>query len=100
MPEEEPEEEFHLEPDEVEEIVNWAINTATTLTLMHHHPGHDNAEEGLERLSGYIEAIAMLYDGMPASIIEVSHDVASDIIEEAEANEDIVQEFKKELDNL
>lgn len=97
---EEAEAEFHLDPGEVEEVVMWAIHAASTITLMHHHPEHDNDKEALERLEGYIQALEMMYNDLPTCIIEVSHDVASSIIEEAEANEAIVEEFVEQIKDL
>lgn len=89
-----------LEPEEVQEIINWAISAGAMITLMKHAPEHENAEEAIERLEGYIQAIDIMYDNLPDSISETAHEVASDSIEEAEKQEALVEDFRRELDEL
>lgn len=89
-----------LEPEEVQAIINWAVSAGAMITILQNAPIHSNTEEALERLEGYVEAIDIIYANMPDCIIEPVHEVASESIDEAERNEEIVNEFRKQIDEL
>lgn len=93
-------ESLHLEPEEAEEIIGWAIRASALITLMEHAPDHKTIDEAYERLEGYIEAISMLYDTIPEAISDMAHEMASDSIEETERQEAEIEKFRKEIEDL
>src|SRR5688500_5672764 len=89
-----------LEPEEVQSIIDWAISTAAMVTLMQHAPQHEDEAAAMDRLYGYIEDVQIMYDNMHYCIIEPSHEIAGDVIEEAHETERQVEEFMEELKDL
>lgn len=89
-----------LEPDDVQEIIDWAVSASAMVVLMHHAPEHSNEEEAKERLDGYIQAIQIMIDNMPDALVEPAHVVAGAAVEDAEKEQELVDQFLEEMKEL
>lgn len=87
-----------LNQEEVQEIIDWAVGAAAMIVLMKNAPEHDDMDEAIERLDGYIQAIDLMVDNMPDTLVEPAYVVASEAIEDAEQEEEMVQQFLEEMD--
>ena len=83
----------HLNHDDAQEIINWAVPAAGMILLIDDAPVSTNPTE---RLEGFLEAIRTIKDNMPESLLPHAAIIAQDTIDE----EVEVNEFRKELDEL
>lgn len=91
---------IHLNQDETQEIIDWAVSAAAMVVLMDSAPVHDNVADNLEKLEGYIQAVNILLNNLPDVLRHPAAVIANESIEEALEEEAIVDEFKEELKDL
>lgn len=89
-----------LEPEEVQQIINWAVGTSALVTLMQHAEEHHTVEQAMERLEGYIDAIDTIYVNIPECLMDTAHEMAAETIEESDRQEYILEQFRKEIEDL
>lgn len=99
MSEEEENEEV-LEPEEAQDVVNWAVDTAAVLTLLVHTEEAESLEDKAEKLETFMEACAALYDKIPDPISDTAHDIAVAAVEGHQEEESIVEEFRRQIEAL
>lgn len=92
--------EFELDGDDVQSIIDWAVDVASTITLMNHEVETDNDQERLEKLDRFEQAVEKIYDAIPDCISDAAHQNAISAIERAEYEEEIVEEFLEEIKDL
>jgi hypothetical protein len=93
----------HLNQEQVQEIVDWAVATAAMTTLMNADAEgleEENDEGKFETLEGYVQAITIIQDNMPTCLRGPAEIVAGEALEEAAADQEIVDEFLEELEGL
>lgn len=91
---------IHLDQEDAQEIINWAVAAAGIVILMDNAPIHETPEEAVEKLQGYIEAVEIMWDKMPDVLAGPAAAIAEEALEEATAEEEAVEEFRKEIENL
>jgi hypothetical protein len=93
------EQERILNSDEVQEIIEWAIGTAATVLLMQHSPDHENVEEAMSRLNGFLMAVDNMVNEIPDCMADAAVTRANNAYSIAEENEEIVEQFVESLDD-
>lgn len=91
---------IHLNQDDAQEVINWAVSTAAMIVLMENAPEHSNDEEGIQRLEGYIEAVNLMINNMPDILVGPANIIAAESVEEAIEEEEQVEQFREELKDL
>lgn len=89
-----------LEPAEVQEIIDWAVSASALVVLMTHSPEHTNEAETAERLDGFLQALQIMVDNLPASLVEPAHVVAAEAVNDAEHEQELVDQFLDEMKDL
>jgi methionyl-tRNA synthetase len=96
--EEEGWEQKELTAEEVHEILDWAVDVATTLTLMVHEVIPENDEDRAAQLERFTIAIVSMYDALPEVVVEPAHILAHEVIDEMEEQEKIVEKFREQIE--
>ena len=91
---------IHLDGDETQEIINWAVSAAAMVVLMDNAPRGESKEDELERLEGYDQAIDIMWDNMPDVLVTPAAVVAQESVDEAVEEEEQVEAFREELKDL
>lgn len=91
---------IHLNQEDCQNIIDWAVSAAAMVILMDNAPDHANKDEGIERLEGYIEAIGIMWDEMPRILAGPAAVIAQESVNEANEEEDAVEQFREELKEL
>lgn len=91
---------IHLDQDDTQAIIDWAVSAAAMVILMDNAPEHSNDEEGIERLEGYIQAIGIMWDNMPEILVGPAAVIAQESVDEAVEEEEQVEAFREELKDL
>lgn len=91
---------IHLDDEQTQEIIDWAVSTAAMIHLMDNAPEHGNIEEAVERLEGYIEAVEIMIDNMPDVLVGPAVEVAHEAVDNALYEDEQVEAFREELKDL
>lgn len=91
---------IHLDQEDCQNIIDWAVSAAAMVILMDNAPEHQNKDEGIERLEGYIQAIGIMWDNMPDVLVHPASVIAQESVEEAVEEEEAVEQFREELKDL
>ena len=91
---------IHLDQDDTQEIIDWAVSAAAMVILMDNAPEHETKDEGIERLNGYIQAVGIMWDNMPDVLVGPASVIAQESVEEAVEEEQTVDQFREELKDL
>lgn len=91
---------IHLDGDDTQSIINWAVSAAAMIILMDNAPKGDNEAEELERLEGYEQAIGIMWDNMPDVLVGPAALMAQESVEEAVEEEEQVEQFREQLKDL
>lgn len=93
-----------LESDDHDVIVNWAIRSSAMLVLVHRAMTlGDNDDEGFsleERFAITKGIIERVIDGVPEVMHDTVIDVANMSIKKTTEQEDLIAQFRKDIDNL
>jgi hypothetical protein len=92
--------EYELSDESAQEIINWAVDVAATITLMFHEVPVETPEESLLKLQRFEEIIARIYEEMPDELADPAHELAVSAIERAEFEEEQVEEFLEQIKDL
>lgn len=90
----------HLSEDDAQQIIDWAVATGAMLHLAQNSPRHANVQEAIERLEDILEAIDMGIDTMPEALVVPSRILAKESIRETLEEEQQVDEFRRQLEDL
>lgn len=90
----------HLSEDEGQEIINWAVAAAGMVLLMDALPDHTNGAEAEERIKKLMDGVDIMLENMPEQLRASGAALANDRLAEAVEEEQQVEEFRKELDEL
>jgi TRAP-type mannitol/chloroaromatic compound transport system substrate-binding protein len=85
---------IEFSPEEVVEIVEWALSVAPTIVMMKHHPRTPNELKNLR--AGINEFV----NEFPEVLFDIAHDVAVNTLQEVQKHEAIVEDFVEELKEL
>lgn len=91
---------IHLDQEDCQEIIDWAVSAAAMVILMDNAPEHTNVAEAVERLEGYIQAVEVMWDNMPDVLAGPAAIIAQESVDEAVAEEEEVEQFREELKDL
>lgn len=91
---------IHLDGDETQEIINWAVSAAAMVILMDNAPRGESSTDELQRLEGYDQAIDIMWDNMPDVLVTPAAVVAQESVDEAVEEEEQVEAFREELKDL
>lgn len=91
---------IHLDQEDVQEIIDWAVSAGAMVTLMHATPDPENAEETKERLEGFYQAVEIMFHNLPHVMEHPTQRVAEETLETARAEEEAVEQFRDELKDL
>lgn len=80
-----------------QQIINWAIGASALLKLLEMRPA--DMDESME-LQALRNAYDTILDNMPDFLAEYALDAGIELFMEYEAQEKIIEEFKRELDDL
>lgn len=90
----------HIDHDKAQEVIDWAVRASGTVVLIEHSPPHLDAGQGLERLQGILEAVHIMFENMPPHLLEIATQIAIESVDDAIYEEEQVEEFRQELDEL
>lgn len=90
----------HIDHESSQEIIDWAVSAAAMVILMDNAPAHSNTDEAMERLEGYIQAIQIMLENMPDVLVGPAAAIAQDSVDSAIEDEQTVEQFRQELDEL
>lgn len=90
----------HLDHDDSQSIIDWAVSAAAVVMLMSEHPPGENDEEELDRLRQYQDAITMMVDEMPEVLISPAALVAEESLQEAFEEESAVEQFREQMKDI
>lgn len=91
---------IHLDHEDTQAIIDWAVSAAAMVILMDNAPEHQNKDEGMERLEGYIQAIGIMWGNMPEVLVNPAAIIAQESMDEAVEEEKQVEAFREELKDL
>lgn len=91
---------IHLDDEQVQAIIDWAVSTAAMVHIMESAPEHQNIQQAMDRLEGYIEAVDIIVENMPDVLIGPAVEVAHEAVENALHEEEQVEQFREELKDL
>lgn len=90
----------HGTPEEIQEIIDWAVRAAALVILMETSPEANNVDESLDKLEGFKDAVKIMVDSQPELLISVASDVAQDSLERIQEEDEAVEEFREQLKEL
>lgn len=91
---------IHLDQDDTQAIIDWAVSAAAMVILMDNAPRGENKDEELERLEGYTQAISIMWDNMPEILVNPAAIIAQESVDEAVEEEEQVEQFREQLKEL
>lgn len=91
---------IHLGQEDTQAIIDWAVSAAAMVILMDNAPRGDDDEGELERLAGYSQAIAIMWDNMPQILVNPAAIIAQESVDEAVEEEEAVEQFREQLKEL
>lgn len=91
---------IHLDQDDTQSIIDWAVSAAAMVILMDNAPRGENKREELERLEGYDQAINIMWENMPEILSGPAAIIAQESVEEAVEEESAIEQFREELKDL
>lgn len=91
---------IHLDHDDTQSIIDWAVSAAAMVILMDNAPNGENKAEELERLQGYDQAVSIMWDNMPDILVNPAAIIAQESVDEAVEEEEQVEQFREELKDL
>lgn len=94
------ENEVDLSPEEQIEIIEWSAMAAAMVTLMWSAPEVETPDEISDKLEGFLEAITIMIAEMPEKLQDIGAMRAQYQIDRQLEQEEIVEEFIRELDEL
>ena len=83
--------------EQAQQIINWAIGTGALLKLLEMRPADMPQDRELEALRNAFETSI---DNMPDFFADFALDAGIELFEDYEEKERLIEEFKKELDEL
>lgn len=89
-----------LTAEEIEQVLNWALNVAATVAILHHSGAPDGDEAAIEKLDAFEGTIQRMHDSVPDCIHNIAHVIAQKNIEAAEQEEQMIEQFRDELRDL
>lgn len=89
-----------LRPEDGEAILQWAITASAAVVLMQHHPEHDNSREAFEMLNHFKATIESMYNDIPDALLDNAYVLAENTIDNVNREEDMIDDFVKELDEF
>lgn len=92
--------EYQLDPEEAQEVIEWAVDVAATITLMFHEDEPETAEDIVDQLERFTGIIGRMYECMPEGVSNPAHDLAVAALDRAEYEETQVEEFLNEIKDL
>lgn len=90
----------HINHEDAQEIIDWAVATSGLVIFMDNMPIHMNGEAALEKLEAMINGVRLMTDNMPAILQAVGLEIAQQSVEDATQEEEAVEAFRAELDEL
>lgn len=91
---------IHLDQDDVQEVINWAVAAAAMVILMRQSPQSDDANEELDRLARYTHALDIIWRNLPDVLVSPATVIAEESINDAIAEEEEIERFRDELKDL
>lgn len=86
-----------LEPEQVAEIIAWAVGAGALLKLLDMRPAEMPEPEELDVLRHTVDT---MNENMPEFLADYALDAGIELFEHYEETERLVEDFRKELDDL
>lgn len=88
-----------LDEDDVQEIIDWALNASTNVVLMHNHPEPKRRGEARQKLEDFANVVNNLIEDMPDVLLDIALDIAEDRMKSV-IEKDVISRFQEELKDL
>lgn len=93
-------EEHTLSPEEIAEIVEWAVGTSALAALMFDMEVAHNEQEMKDAISAYETGISLMIYHMPEVLSDPAVIRANQAVDKYMMNEEIVEEFVREIEEF
>lgn len=91
---------IHLNEEQTQAIIDWAVQTAAVVILMGQSPDHKDNAEMAERLDGFIESVEIMWTNMPAVLAVPAITIAREAISDSVIEEETVAQFLQQIEDL
>lgn len=90
----------HLNEEEVNEIIDWAVRTGAISFIMKTYPKSKTRADMKEQLESFDKALEAILEAMPITLRGPAVTIAEETRQEVIEEEQMVAEFVEELDGL
>lgn len=88
----------HISHDDSQGIINWAVQASALVVMMHNMPLEPDVPQN--DVDALLEAVDIMISNMPDGLRNHAALLATEIVDAAVQEEELVEEFQKELEGL